>query len=143
MKRKKSSKAYIGIGSNLGDRKANIKKALSLIELVKGVKLIKVSSIYETDPVGEPIQGKFLNGVFEIGTSLDPFNLLETLKKIEKELGRKKVLKNGPRTIDLDILTFGKQKINTKNLKIPHPRMHKREFVLRGIREIKRNSKAL
>jgi len=143
MKRKKSSKAYIGIGSNLGNRKANIEKALSLVKLIKGVKLEKVSSIYETDPVGGPVQGKFLNGVFEIGTNLNPFNLLLELKKIEKGLGRKRKSKNAPRMIDLDILTFGKQEIKTKELKVPHPRMHKREFVLRGIREIKRSSKVL
>ena len=133
----KRTTSFIGIGSNLGDRDANIEKAMTLVKLIKGVKLEKTSSIYETDPVGGPEQGKFLNGVFRISTTLDPFKLLEELKKIEKQLGRKRRIKNGPRTMDLDILTFGSRKVDAKNLKIPHPRMHKREFVLKGLREVK------
>ncbi|MFC1576629.1 2-amino-4-hydroxy-6-hydroxymethyldihydropteridine diphosphokinase [Candidatus Omnitrophota bacterium] len=129
--------SYIGVGSNLGDREANIAKAMTLVKLIKGVKLEKTSSVYETDPVGGPEQGKFLNGVFKISTTLDPLKLLEELKKIEKQLGRKRRIKNGPRTMDLDILTFGTRKIDSKVLKVPHPRMHKREFVLKGFLEIK------
>ncbi|NQU95220.1 MAG: 2-amino-4-hydroxy-6-hydroxymethyldihydropteridine diphosphokinase [Candidatus Omnitrophica bacterium] len=128
---------FIGMGSNLGDRKANIEKALALVNLIKGVKLLRVSSIYETEPQGGPPQGNFLNGVFEVKTARSPFKLLDELQKIEKHLGRKRRVKNGPRTIDLDILTFADRKVNAKNLKIPHPRMHKREFVLRGIRELR------
>ena len=131
-------KVYIGIGSNLGDRRANIKKALSLVKLLKNVRLKKVSSIYETDPIDGPKQDKFLNGVFEIGTKLEPSALLKELKKIEKAVGRKRKPKNHPRVIDLDILTFGDKKVNEKNLKIPHPKMHKREFVLKGLRELKK-----
>ena len=127
---------FIGVGSNLGDRKANIEKALELVNLIKGVKLLRVSSIYETEPRGGPPQGNFLNGVLEVKTAESPFKLLDELQKIEKHLGRKRKIKNGPRTIDLDILTFGDKKVNAKNLKIPHPRMHKREFVLRGLREL-------
>ena len=130
--------AYIGVGSNLGDRKANIDKAIGLVKLTKGITLKRVSSIYETKPKGGPPQGDFLNGVFEIETMLDPFKLLVELKNIEKHLGRKRKVKNSPRTIDLDILLFGDKKVDTKSLKIPHPRMHKREFVLRGLRELTR-----
>ncbi|MFH1593121.1 MAG: 2-amino-4-hydroxy-6-hydroxymethyldihydropteridine diphosphokinase [Candidatus Omnitrophota bacterium] len=134
--RDRRSSVYIGIGSNLGDRNANIDKALKLVSMVKGVKLQKVSSIYETEPCGGPLQGNFLNGVFNIKTTLDPFKLLAELGKIEKNLGRRRSALNGPRTIDLDILLFGSRRIDTEKLKIPHPRMHKREFVLRGLREL-------
>ncbi len=134
----RSTSAYIGVGSNLGDRKANIEKAMKFICLTKGLDFVKTSSIYETEPIGGPAQGKFLNGVFEIKTSLSPFRLLTELKQIEKRLGRKRgAIKDGPRTIDLDILAFGSKKVNTRALRIPHPRMHKRDFVLRGLRELR------
>lgn len=133
----KGTLAYIGIGSNLGDRKTNIDKAIKLAGLTKGMKLVNASSIYETEPVGGPRQGKFLNGVFKVRTTLKPPRLLAELKAIERRLGGKSRVKNGPRAIDLDILLFGNKKVNSKNLKIPHPRMHKREFVLRGLRELK------
>lgn len=132
----KNLPVYIGIGSNLGDRKANIEKAVKLVKLIKGVKVQKSSSIYETKPVAGPPQGKFLNGVLKIKTSINPFKLLRELQNIEKHLGRKRKRKFGPRTIDLDILLFGRKKISDKNLKVPHPRMHKRDFVLRGLREL-------
>lgn len=133
----RNSAVYIGIGSNLGDRKANIEKAIRLLGLTKGLKLDGASSIYETEPVGGPPQNKFLNGALRVRTSLSPFLLLAELKKIEKRLGRKRGIKNGPRAIDLDILLYGNKRVNTKILKVPHPRMHKREFVLRGLRELK------
>ncbi len=132
----RKNRTYIAIGSNLGDRRANIGKAIKLVKLINGVKLKRTSTIYETDPVGGPPQKKYLNGVFEIETALDPSGLLKELRKIEKELGRKRKVKNGPRTIDLDILIFGDEKINRKDLSVPHPRMHEREFVLRGLREL-------
>ncbi len=138
MSRRKSTVAYIGIGSNPGDRKANIEKAIGLVKMIRGTKFVKTSSIYEAEPVGGPPQGPFLNGVFEIKTALDPLKLLKELKSIEKQLGRKRKIKNGPRMIDLDILLFGRKKINARNLKVPHPRLHKREFVLRGLREVMR-----
>lgn len=132
----RNTTAYIGIGSNLTDRKANIKKAIELVGSIKGINVERTSSIYETEPAGGPPQEKYLNGVFEIKTTLDPDKLLDELRKIEDCLGRRREMKNGPRTIDLDILLFGCKKINTKTLKIPHPRMHKREFVLKGLREL-------
>jgi len=104
------------------------------------VEFKNISSIYETEPVGGPEQSKFLNGVFEIETNLKPPALLKHLKDIEKHLGRKKNLRDGPRTIDLDILLYGNKKIKTKELTIPHPRMHKREFVLKGLKELTRNT---
>lgn len=127
---------YLGIGSNLGNRRANIKKALDYLKKTKGIKLEKKSWIYETKPIGGPHQGKFLNAAVKIQTSLSPILLLRTLKKIEKTLGRTKTVRFGPRPIDLDILLYGNKIINQKDLVIPHPRMFEREFVLKPLREI-------
>lgn len=127
---------YLGIGSNLGDRRKNIKKALEILESIKGIKVKKVSKIYETEPVGGPPQGKFLNGVIKIKTSLSAFHLLKILKRIEKDLGRKPTVRFGPREIDLDILFYSDKVINRKDLKIPHPRIFEREFVLKPLLEV-------
>ncbi|MDP2911973.1 MAG: 2-amino-4-hydroxy-6-hydroxymethyldihydropteridine diphosphokinase [Candidatus Omnitrophota bacterium] len=127
---------YISIGSNLGDRKANIEDAIQKLKKSGGVRVSKVSNIYETEPVGGPKQGKFLNGAIKIETTLKPEALLKRLLKIEKDLGRKRTVKNGPRTIDLDILLFGDKKIDEPGLKIPHPRMREREFVMKPLKEI-------
>lgn len=127
---------FLGAGSNLSNRRKNIKRALDYLKKAKGIKIEKSSRIYETRPAGGPPQGKFLNAAIKIKTSLTPFSLLRTLKKIEKDLGRKKSVRLGPRTIDLDILLFGNKIIKRKGLIIPHPRMFKREFVLRPLRDI-------
>ncbi len=127
---------YLGIGSNLGDRRRNIKKALDYLAKTKGVKIEKASCIYETVAVGGPPQGKFLNAAIKIKTSLSPLSLLKAIKKIEKNLGRKKTVRYAPREIDLDILLFADKIIKRKNLAIPHPRMFEREFVLKPLREI-------
>lgn len=129
-------KAYIGIGSNLGRRPVNIKKAVEQLKKVKNLKVTKISSLYETRPVGGPPQRKYLNGVVEIETNLRPHCLLKELKGVEKYLGRSKIARNGPRVIDLDILLYGYKKIKTKNLTIPHPRMWLREFVIKPLREV-------
>lgn len=129
---------YIGVGSNLGDRRAYIEEAIRLIGNTKGVKLGRVSSIYETEPVGGPPQGNFLNGVVEIETVLEPSKLLKELLGIEDKLGRTREAANGPRTIDLDILYFGDERIKNENLVVPHPRIGEREFVLKGLRELDR-----
>jgi len=127
---------YLGIGSNLGDRRKNIKRAIQILKNKKGIKLEKVSKIYETDPVGLLSQRRFLNGVIKIRTSLSPFRLLKTLKKIEKDLKRKRTKRFGPRTIDLDILFYSDKIIDRKDLKIPHPRCFEREFVLKPLLEV-------
>jgi 2-amino-4-hydroxy-6-hydroxymethyldihydropteridine diphosphokinase len=129
-------RCYIGIGSNLGDRHKNIDDALQKLRLTGGIEVKRVSPIYETDPVGGPAQPKYLNGVIEIETSLEPRGLLLTLQDIENQLDRKRAVKNGPRTIDLDILTYGSEKIDEPDLKIPHPRMREREFVQKPLRDI-------
>jgi len=127
---------YIGIGSNLGDRQAYINKAIEKLRVGKDIKVIRVSTIYETDPVSEIPQCKFLNGVIKINTGLKPKALLKKINKIEKALGRERTMKNAPRTIDLDILYYADEKIKEKGLEIPHPRIQQREFVLRGLREL-------
>jgi len=127
---------YIGVGSNLGDRKKHIEDAIEKLKNIEGVEVKRVSSIYETEPVGGPKQGKYLNGAIEIETGLGPRELLGKLQDIEKKLGRKKTVKNGPRTIDLDILLYGDNKIDEPDLKIPHPNMREREFVMKPIKEI-------
>jgi len=127
---------YLGIGSNLGNRRNNIKKALDYLAKTKGIKIEKASRIYETEPVGGPAQGKFLNAAIKIKTSLAPQLLLKSIKKIEKDLGRRKTVRFGPREIDLDILLYGNKVIKRRNLAIPHPRMFEREFVLKPLREI-------
>lgn len=128
---------YLGIGSNLGDRRKNIKLAIKKIKALKATKVIKSSNLMETKPVGGPAgQASFLNGALKIKTRLSPLILLRKLKKIEKELGRIKTVHDGPRTIDLDILLYGDRIINRKDLKIPHPKMFEREFVLKPLREI-------
>ena len=127
---------YIGVGSNLGNRRQNIKSALEKISRLKGTRIYKVSKIIETEPVGGPAQGKFLNAVLKIYTYLSPLLLLEKLKKIEKELGRKQTVRLGPRIIDLDILLYSDKITQSKNLEIPHPRMFEREFVLKPLLEV-------
>jgi len=127
---------YIGIGSNLGDRQKYIDSAIDELRKTKGIRLMRSSSIYETEPVSEIPQGRFLNGVLEIETGLDAKSLLRELNRIEARLGRKRLAKDGPRTIDLDILYYGKELINDQDLVIPHPKISEREFVLRGLREL-------
>ncbi len=127
---------YIGIGSNLGNRRKNIQGAIKAIHRLMQTQVLKSSSIIETVPVGGPPQGKFLNCVIKIQTRLSPHFLLSQLLKIEKELGRVRGVVNGPRTIDLDIILYGRRRINTARLKVPHPRMLKRAFVMEPLREI-------
>jgi len=127
--------AYIGIGSNLGNRQENCLRAIELLQK-KGIIVTKRSSLYKTEPWGVKDQPRFINMAIEIDTSLEPKELLKILKNIEKELGREKSSKWGPRIIDLDILLFDDIILNEDNLKIPHPLMQERDFVLRPLCEI-------
>jgi 2-amino-4-hydroxy-6-hydroxymethyldihydropteridine diphosphokinase len=127
--------AYIGIGSNLGNRQENCLRAIELLQK-KGIIVTKRSSLYKTEPWGVKDQPRFINMAIEIDTSLEPKELLKILKNIEKELGREKSSKWGPRIIDLDILLFDDIILNENNLKIPHPLMQERDFVLRPLCEI-------
>jgi 2-amino-4-hydroxy-6-hydroxymethyldihydropteridine diphosphokinase len=128
---------YLGIGSNLGDRRKNIKLAIKEINALKNTKVIKVSGLIETKPVGgPPKQGKFLNAALKITTGIPALSLLKKVKTIEKKLGRVKSVRHGPRTIDLDILFYGDKIINRKDLIIPHPRIFERDFVLKPLSEV-------
>jgi 2-amino-4-hydroxy-6-hydroxymethyldihydropteridine diphosphokinase len=128
---------YLGVGSNLGDRRKYIRLALRKINELTGTKVIKISKIIETEPQGgPPNQGKFLNAALKIKTSLSPVILLKKLKAVEKNLGRAKTARYGPRTIDLDILFYGDKIINRKNLKVPHPKIFEREFMVKPLSEI-------
>ena len=127
---------YIGIGSNLGDRRSYIDKAIDELRSNRNIRVNRTSSIYETDPVSAVPQGKYLNGVLEIETMLAPRALLSELNNIEERLGRMRTVKDGPRTIDLDILYYGNEVIKEDNLIIPHPKVRERQFVLKGLKEL-------
>lgn len=126
---------YLGLGSNLGDRQQNIAQAICELEKA-GLQIIKLSTLIETDPVGGPAQGKFLNAVLKAKTLFAPHDLLNHIHAIEKTLGRVRTVKNGPRTIDIDILLYDRLRIESPELSIPHPRMKERDFVLTPLREI-------
>lgn len=128
--------AYIGIGSNIGDRQGYIDKALEMLEETPGVHITARSSIIETEPYGGVEQDPFLNGVIEIDTYLPPYALLDRLHEIEYACGRERTIHWGPRTLDLDILLYDDLHMNEKELTIPHPDMKNREFVLKPLREI-------
>ena len=136
------SLAYIGIGSNLGDRLKNVQKVLGLIENSGTITIEKKSSIYETEPVGLEAGEWFLNMVIQITTNLSSFELLDTLLEMEKKMGRGKRMKCGPRIIDLDILMYEDEIISQdtfsqkEKLTLPHPEMHRRRFVLVPLAEI-------
>ena len=127
---------YLGIGSNLGDRRKYINTAIEKLRRSEHIHVNRMSSIYETEALSAIPQGKFLNGVLEIETDLTPEALLGELNAIEGRLGRKRIAKDGPRTIDLDILYYDDVNIKSHNLIIPHPKIREREFVLKGLREI-------
>ncbi len=128
--------AYIGIGSNLGNREENCEKSIQLIEEDSGIKVTKRSSMSETEPWGIKDQPKFINMAVEIVTDLEPEALLSLLKKIEKASGRKPGKQWGPRVIDLDILFYDDLVLKTPGLEIPHPEICKRDFVLIPLKEI-------
>lgn len=130
------TKAYIGVGSNVGDRRQNIQRAKMALEQTMGIRSLRSSSVYETEPMGGPPQGMFLNAAWEVETELSPEALLSCLLSIEESLGRKRTEKNAPRTIDLDLLLYGGQTITSPSLQVPHPRFHERWFVLKPLTEL-------
>src|SRR5216683_899482 len=132
--------AYLSLGSNVGDREKNLRVAIDALPHA-GVAIAKVSSFYETEPVDFLDQPWFLNCVVEAETHFDPFILLRALREIETKMGSKKVVAKGPRLIDMDILLYGSETIDTPDLQIPHPRMHLRRFVLTPLAEIAPNLK--
>ena len=128
--------AYLSIGSNMGNRSANCRKALKALDETDGIKLTAFSSLYETNPVGYEDQPDFINMAAKVETSLTPQELLAEIKKIEKLLGREKNFRWGPRIIDLDILFYADKVITMPGLTIPHPSMPERGFVLIPLLEI-------
>ncbi len=126
--------AYIGLGSNVGDSRALLAQAIGM--LAEAVRVTKVSSLYHTEPVGFREQEDFINAVAEIETDRSPDGLLELCRTIENQLGRRRTVRWGPRTIDLDILLYGDLAVNAPALVIPHPRMAERKFVLAPLAEI-------
>lgn len=133
------NEAYLSLGSNMGDREANLKKALKLLDNNPEITIIKTSSIYETEPMYVKDQKSFYNLVAKasIESSIGPFELLGSIKRIEYDLGRKKSgVRYGPRPIDIDILYFGDEKIESEILEIPHPKIGERKFVLLPLSEI-------
>ncbi|WHY77708.1 2-amino-4-hydroxy-6-hydroxymethyldihydropteridine diphosphokinase [Neobacillus sp. WH10] len=131
--------AFIALGSNIGNRYDNITSAIKLLTSHSNIKLVNYSSIYETDPVGYEDQDLFLNMVIEIQTVLSAMELLDFCLKTELDLGRKRKIRWGPRTIDIDILTFNQENIETEKLTVPHPRMAERAFVMVPLIEINPN----
>ena len=128
--------AYIGFGSNLGDRLNNCRNAIGALAALPPCSLLKTSSFYETSPVGLVEQPTFINGVVLMETTEDAHWLMQQMQEIEKTFGRIRTLKWGPRSIDLDLLFFDDQIINTPELSVPHPSLHERRFVLEPLNEV-------
>ena len=127
--------AYIALGSNLGDKEANLRRALELL-IERGVEIVKTSTFISTEPYGVTDQPTFLNGVCEVRTSLEPLALLHILLAIEQEMGRVRLRHWGERNIDLDLLLYEDVVLDTGELKLPHPDMQNRDFVLLPLAEI-------
>jgi 2-amino-4-hydroxy-6-hydroxymethyldihydropteridine diphosphokinase len=132
------ARAFVGLGSNLGDPEELIASALELLAGEEGIEVLAVSSLRETDPVGFEDQPRFLNGAAELATELAPRELLERLLAIERRLGRIRGEgpRFGPRTIDLDLLLYGEETVQEPGLTLPHPRLHERRFVLEPLAEL-------
>jgi 2-amino-4-hydroxy-6-hydroxymethyldihydropteridine diphosphokinase len=132
-----SSIAIIGLGSNLGDRRATLDGALAALAETPGVRVRRVSSYHETEPVGGPPgQGTYLNAAATLETTLDPLGLLQVLQAIEARFGRVRTVRWGERTLDLDLLLFDDRIIRTTELTVPHPRLIERRFVLEPLAEV-------
>ena len=130
-----SDSVYIGLGSNLGDREANLVSALASLRSVDSLCVIGCSSLFESAPVGPP-QPRYLNAVVQVETKLPPQRLLSILKQIERDLGRRKASRWSPREIDLDILLWAEKVVADPNLQVPHLELHKRRFALEPLCEL-------
>lgn len=129
-------RAYIGLGANIGEREETLRRAVALLATADRVDVIRVSELRETDPVGVLDQPRFLNGAVALETTLEPHELLETLLRIERELGRVRGERWGPRAIDLDLLLYGDDVVDEPGLRVPHPRLPERRFVLEPLAEL-------
>ena len=128
--------AFVGIGSNLGDREAHLRRAIELLSAEDGIDVVGVSEIRETEPVGPVEQGPFLNGAVRVETDLPPRDLLELLLAIEQEMGRVRRERFGPRTIDLDLLVYGDETVDEPGLTVPHRRLGERRFALEPLADL-------
>jgi 2-amino-4-hydroxy-6-hydroxymethyldihydropteridine diphosphokinase len=128
--------AFVGIGSNLGDREGYLRRAIDLLSAEDGIEVVAVSTLRETEPVGPVPQGPFLNGAVRIATTLSPRDLLGRLLAVEQGLGRVRLERFGPRTIDLDLLLYGDETVDEPGLTVPHPRLHERRFALEPLAEL-------
>jgi 2-amino-4-hydroxy-6-hydroxymethyldihydropteridine diphosphokinase len=126
---------YLGLGSNVGDREANLREALKRLE-AEGIRVVRRSSLYETEPLDLRDQPWFLNAVVEVETDLFPRQLLACIQKIERQMGRRRLTPKGPRNIDIDILFYGRSVIDTPELETPHPSIAQRRFVLEPLAEL-------
>jgi 2-amino-4-hydroxy-6-hydroxymethyldihydropteridine diphosphokinase len=133
---------YLSLGSNVGDRTRNLNDAIAALPAAE-VNVKKVSSFYETEPVDYLEQAWFVNCAVEVETDLAPSSVLQALRRIEEQMGSKKLVPKGPRLIDIDILLYGDEMIDTAELQVPHPRMHLRRFVLVPLNEIAPNARHL
>jgi len=131
--------AYLALGSNVGDREAHLRFAVRELEKVRGSRIVRLSTFIDTKPYGNTEQGDFLNGCLELETLLAPLELLELLSRIENKAGRERGERWGPRTLDLDVILYDDLVMSSDTLRIPHPEMHKREFVLIPLAEIAPN----
>jgi len=131
-------RAYIALGSNLGDREETIRGALAALEADPGIAVVAVSTLIDTEPVGVVDQPRFLNGVAALDTDRSARQLLDVLLDVERRFGRLRddAVPQGPRTLDLDLLLYGDDEIDEPGLRVPHPRMHEREFVLGPLEEL-------
>jgi 2-amino-4-hydroxy-6-hydroxymethyldihydropteridine diphosphokinase len=127
--------AFLGLGSNMGDRLENLRRAVALLGRTEGLRVVRSSRVYETAPVGPP-QHDFLNAVIEVETTLAPRALLRACLDVEHAMGRVRVERWGPRVIDVDVLTFDEERIDEPDLIVPHPRMAERAFVLVPLLEL-------
>jgi 2-amino-4-hydroxy-6-hydroxymethyldihydropteridine diphosphokinase len=131
-----SARAYLALGSNLGDRAGNLQTAIDALTAVPKVAVVAASNVYETDPVGGPDQGSFLNAVVAVDTELTPRELLAVAHRLEHDAGRVRVERWGPRTLDVDVLLVGDAVVSEPDLVVPHPRMWERGFVLAPLHDV-------
>jgi 2-amino-4-hydroxy-6-hydroxymethyldihydropteridine diphosphokinase len=129
-------RVFLSLGSNVGRRPANLRKALELIDREAGIRVVRASRLYSTSPVGYTAQRKFINGALELKTRLSPRELLDRLERIEARMGKSTPFRNGPRRIDIDVVLYGRRQVLESGLTVPHPRMHCRRFVLEPLAEI-------
>lgn len=132
------ARIFVGLGSNLGDREGTLRAAVGRLRGLPGTTVVRVSTLRNTDPVGNVDQPRFLNGAVEVETQLSPRDLLVALLELERAFGRDRgaVPAQGPRTLDLDLLLYGQEQIDEPGLQVPHPRLHERRFVLEPLADL-------